>query len=147
MTVTTICGCVEVWRKRWMSAIGAVCQVPLDSWLGVAEGVIATGVMSLVCLLHRGATSFEQAAECLPAATNIRLGKETLRQLCIESGKAMPQVIAKGELTPDWTAKECLTPSPACGSERPCVCIRKVGRGRNSPRRHGEIQSFQIGLF
>ena len=25
VTVTTICGCVEVWRKRWMSAIGAGC--------------------------------------------------------------------------------------------------------------------------
>ena len=87
--MTTVCGHMELLRKRWMSAIGAGCQVPLDSWLGVSEGVITRGVLSLVCLLNRGATSFEHAAECLHAATNIRLGKETLRQLCIESGKAM----------------------------------------------------------
>lgn len=82
----------------------------MDSWWGVAEGVITKGVMSLVCLLNRGATSFEHAAECLHAATNIRLGKETLRKLCIESGQAMQQAIAKGELVPDWTAKECVLP-------------------------------------
>jgi hypothetical protein len=119
VTVTTVCGHMELLRKRWMSAVGAGCQVPLDSWLGVAEGVITTGVMSLVCLLNRGATSFEHAAECLHAATNIRLGKETLRQLCIESGQAMQKAIAKGELVPEWTAKECVLPSPACGSEPP----------------------------
>jgi hypothetical protein len=110
VTVTTVCGHMELLRKRWMSAVGAGCQVPLDSWLGVAEGVITTGVMSLVCLLNRGATSFEHAAECLHAATNIRLGKETLRKLCIESGKAMQQAISKGELVPEWTAKECVLP-------------------------------------
>ncbi len=113
MTVTTVCGHMELLRKRWMSAIGAGCQVPLDSWLGVAEGVITKGVTSLVCLLNRGATSFEHAAECLHAATNIRLGKETLRQLCIESGQAMQKAIAKGELVPDWTAKECVLPVTA----------------------------------
>lgn len=127
VVVTTACGHMELLRKRWISAIGAGCQVPLDSWLGVAEGVITTGVMSLVCLLNRGATSFEHAAECLHAATNIRLGKETLRKLCLESGQAMQQAIAKGELVPEWTAKDCVlpeappeksltqkTPPPAC---------------------------------
>ncbi len=92
-----------------MSAVGAGCQVPLDGWLGIESEVITKGVMALVCLLNRAATSFEHAAECLHVATNIRIGKESLRQLCIASGKAMQKAIAKGELTPDWTAKECLT--------------------------------------
>jgi hypothetical protein len=94
-----------------MSAIGAGCQVPLDGWLGIADAVVTQGVMSLVCLLNRGATSFEHAAECLHAATNIRLGKETLRKLCVESGQAMQQAISKGELVPEWTAKDCVLPA------------------------------------
>ncbi len=110
VTVTTICGHVELLRKRWMSAIGAGCQVPLDGWLGIADEVVTQGVMALVCLLNRGATSFDHAADCLHAATNIRLGQETLRKLCLASGKAMQTAIAKGELTPDWTAKECVLP-------------------------------------
>ena len=109
VTVTTVCGSVELLRKRWMSAIGAGCQVPLDAWLGIDAGVVTQGVLALVCLLNRGSTSFEHAAECLHSATNIRLGKETLRQLCVASGKALQKAIAKGELKPDWTAKECVT--------------------------------------
>lgn len=113
VTVTTLCGSVEVLRKRWMSALGAGCHVPLDGWLGIADEVITPGVMALVCLLNRAATSFEHAADCLHSATNIRVGKEKLRQLCIASGKAMQKAIAKGELQPDWTAKECLVEAPS----------------------------------
>ena len=109
VTVTTLCGSVEVLRKRWMSAVGAGCQVPLDAWLGIDAGVVTQGVLALVCVLNRASTSFEHAAECLHSATNIRLGKETLRKLCLASGKAMQKAIAKGELKPDWTAKECVT--------------------------------------
>lgn len=121
VTVTTLCGSVEVLRKRWMSALGAGCQVPLDGWLGIESEVITPGVMALVCLLNRAATSFEHAAECLHTATNIHVGKEKLRQLCIASGKAMQTAIAKGELQPDWTAKECLVEVPSASSEKPLV--------------------------
>jgi len=124
VTVTTLCGSVEVLRKRWMSAFGAGCQVPLDGWLGIADEVITPGVMALVCLLNRAATSFEHAADCLHSATNIRVGKEKLRQLCIASGKAMQKAIAKGELQPDWTAKECLVEVPA--SAKPSVPVLRI---------------------
>ena len=40
VTVTTVCGSVELLRKRWMSAVGAGCQVPLNGWLGIADEVI-----------------------------------------------------------------------------------------------------------
>ena len=108
--MTTVCGHMKLLRKRWKSAIGVGCQVPLDGWLGIADEVVTMGVMALVCLLNRGTTSFEHAAERLQAATNIRLGKETLRKLCLESGQAMQQAIAKGELVPEWTAKDCVLP-------------------------------------
>lgn len=120
----TVCGSVRVLRKRWMSAIGAGCQTPLDGWLGIADEVVTQGVMALACLLNRAATSFEHAKECLHAATNIRLGKETLRKLCIASGKAMQQAISKGELTPDWTAKECVVKAPTAATATSTEAVR-----------------------
>ena len=88
----------------WMRGrfpIWAGCQVRLDAWLGIDAGVVTQGVLALAGLLNRAATSGEHAAECLHSATNIRLGKETLRQLCVASGKAMQKAIAQGELKPD----------------------------------------------
>jgi len=134
VTVTTVCGQMKVLRKRWMSALGAGCQVPLDGWLGIDDKVVTKGVMALICLLNRAATSFEHAAQCLHAATNIRLGKETLRKLCIGSGKAMQQAIAKGELTPDWTAKDCVVEEPTAaaasttGAQAVATAVQKLTR-------------------
>lgn len=106
VTVTTLCGALTVWRKRWQFAAGG-CDVPLDRWLGIAEGLVTKGTVALGCLLNRGATSFEHAAECLRKAAGVRIGKEQLRQLLVAAGQAMQQAIRRGALQPDWTAGDC----------------------------------------
>ena len=101
-------GLVRVCRVRWHSpAEGS--QTLVDQLLDEAERAISIGVREMACRLNRGATSFQQTAENLSRAGHLEVSKETLRQLIEEEGRAVLKAQQRGELAPDWEARECRT--------------------------------------
>jgi hypothetical protein len=81
----------------------------VDQVLDEAERAISEGVRELACRLNRGATSFQQTAENLARAAHLNVSKETLRKLIEEEGRAVLKAQQRGELAPDWEAKDCRT--------------------------------------
>lgn len=97
-------------RVRWHSAAEGS-QTPVDRVLDEAERAISEGVREMACRLNRGATSFQQTAENLARAAHLNVSKETLRKLIEEEGRAVLKAQQRGELAPDWEAKDCQTAS------------------------------------
>lgn len=60
--------------------------------------------------VSQGASSFSKAAQDLWRTAHIKVSKETLRQLVEGEGKAVVQAMRRGELGPDWSATDCLSP-------------------------------------
>lgn len=83
----------------------------MDRVLDEAERAISEGVREMACRLNRGATSFQQTAENLARAAHVLVSKETLRELIEQEGKAVLKAQQRGELGPDWQARDCRTPS------------------------------------
>lgn len=95
-------------RVRWHSATEGG-QTPVDRILDEAERAISEGVREMACRLNRGSTSFQQTAANLARAAHLTVSKETLRKLIEEEGKAVLKAQQRGELAPDWEAKDCQT--------------------------------------
>lgn len=81
---------------------------PVDVLLDVAEATVSLGVREMACRLNGGSKSFARAAEDLARAAQIRLSRESLRQIVESQGKQVLAMAQSGELTVDWCAKDCL---------------------------------------
>jgi hypothetical protein len=64
----------------------------------------------MACRVNQGASSFSKAAADLSRTAHIDVSKETLRQLVEGEGKAVVRAMRQGELAPDWSATDCITP-------------------------------------
>ncbi|GIW85524.1 MAG: hypothetical protein KatS3mg107_1184 [Gemmataceae bacterium] len=113
-TVLTVNGRVRLKRIRWQSSTGA--QTPMDRWLDVAEATISQGVRELVCRLNAGSSSFAAAAENLRRAAQLKLSRETLRQVVEQEGRQVLAAQKSGALTPGWSAADCVVTEPAATS-------------------------------
>jgi len=106
--VLTVNGRVRLCRVRWHSAEEGS-QTPVDRMLDEAERAISEGVREMACRLNRASTSFQQTAANLARTAHLTVGKETLRQLIEQEGRAVLQRQQRGELSPDWQASDCRT--------------------------------------
>ncbi|MBA2227979.1 hypothetical protein, partial [Thermogemmata fonticola] len=91
-------------------------QTPIDRWLDVAEATISQGVRELVCRLNAGSSSFAAAAENLRRAAQLRLSRETLRQVVEQEGRQVLAAQKSGALTPGWSAADCVVTDTAATS-------------------------------
>jgi hypothetical protein len=106
--VLTVNGRVRLCRVRWHSTDEGS-QTPVDRMLDEAERAISEGVREMACRLNRASTSFQQAAENLARTAHLTVGKETLRQLIEQEGQAVLKRQQRGQLSPDWEARDCQT--------------------------------------
>jgi hypothetical protein len=83
--------------------------VPADVWLDEAEATISQGVKEMACRVNQQTTSFIKTAATLARTARIDLSKETLRQLVEAEGKLVLRAQQRGELLPEFTARDCVT--------------------------------------
>jgi hypothetical protein len=108
--VLTVNGRLRLRRVRWYLPQQGT-QTPTDRLLDEAEATISQGVREMACRLNQGATSFQQTAENLQRAAHLGVSKETLRELIEAEAKQVQRQFQRGELSADWTAEDCRTPS------------------------------------
>lgn len=109
-SILTVNGRLYLRRVRWHDAQEGS-QTPLDRVVDEAERVISEGVREMACRLNRGSTSFKQTAENLARAAHLEASKETLRQLIESEGRRVIEAQRRGQLAPDWEARDCRTES------------------------------------
>ena len=107
----TVNGWIIVARQRWEESTGQS-VLPVDAWMGLAEATVSRGLCELCCRLNRGATSFAEAAEHLWRAAQVKISRETLRQVVQAEGRQILQAQATGTLPPSFQAQECRTTTP-----------------------------------
>jgi hypothetical protein len=103
----TINGRLHLTRRRWRDKEGSL--APADAWLDEAEATISEGTRELACRLNQDAGSFEKAAANLARAAHLVLSKETLRRVVESEGKAALSAMRRAELTPDFSADQCVS--------------------------------------
>ena len=81
---------------------------PVDALLDVAEATVSLGVREMAARVNAGGKSFARAAEDLWRTAQIRLSRESLRQIVEADGKKAIALCASGALSVDWCAKDCL---------------------------------------
>lgn len=81
----------------------------MDEWLDEAEATVSEGVREMICRLDRDGTSFESTAANLKRTACLDISKEQVRQLVETEGKTVLAQMRRGELTPEWTASDCVT--------------------------------------
>jgi len=64
----------------------------------------------MVCRLNQGSRCFDKAAENLARTAQLRLSRETLRQLVLAEGKAVRAAEKQGLLALNWNASACFVP-------------------------------------
>ena len=105
----TVNGRVRIRRKHYYS-----CQegttTPVDALLDAAEAAVSVGVREMCSRLNAGAKSFARAAENLERTAQLRISRETLRQIVENDGKLALRLSESGKLAPAWKAKDCLGP-------------------------------------
>lgn len=109
----TVNGRISWGRKRWHGGKGGVSLTPLDRYLDAAEATISVGTRELCCRLNGSARSFEDAAANLQQAAQVTLSGESLRKVVEAEGLWVLKLKESGELSPGWTAPECLVKTPS----------------------------------
>ena len=104
-SVLTVNGRIVLTRRRYAGG-----SHPLDAGLDVAEASVSVGARELACRLNQASRSFQQAAENLARAAQIRLSDELLRQVVQAEGQAVLAAQRAGTLTISWTAADCPIP-------------------------------------
>jgi hypothetical protein len=107
----TVNGWVTVERQRWEQSTGESIM-PVDALMGLAEATVSRGLCELCCRLNRGSTSFAEASEHLGRAAQVKISRETLRQVVQAEGRKVIEAQASGVLPPSFQAKACQTTTP-----------------------------------
>jgi hypothetical protein len=105
----TVNGRVQIWRRHYHSQQEGT-TTPVDQLLDAAEATISLGVREMCSRLNTGAKSFARAADNLERTAQVRISRETLRQIVEGDGKLALALSQSGELAPDWKAKDCPGP-------------------------------------
>jgi hypothetical protein len=107
--VLTVNGRITLSRCRYFAKhVGSFS--PLDDWLDPLHQSISHGVREMACRLNQGSRCFAKATENLARTAQLRLSRETLRQLVIDEGKAVQAAEKQGRLVLSWDASECFIP-------------------------------------
>jgi hypothetical protein len=105
----TVNGRISLYRCRYFAKdVGSFS--PLDDWIDPLHHSISHGVREMACRLNQGSRCFAKATENLARTAQLRLSRETLRQLVIDEGKAVQAAEKKGQLLFDWDAGDCFIP-------------------------------------
>jgi hypothetical protein len=105
----TVNGRVRVRRKHYHSP-GEGTTTPMDALLDAAEATVSVGVREMCSRLNTGAKSFARAAENLDRTAQLRISRETLRQIVENDGKLALRLSDSEGVMPDWKAQDCLGP-------------------------------------
>ena len=104
--VWTVAGRVKVMRRWWSSRTdGSV--APLDAAIDGLGGSVSPGVREMACRLNNDGTSFDRTASNLERTAQIRLSKETVRQLVLCEGEAVLSSQRQDAVRPAFTAADC----------------------------------------
>jgi hypothetical protein len=107
--VLTVNGRIALARKRYFAkAVGS--HAPPDGWLDHAGASIGRGVKGVACRLNQASRSFAKAADNLARRAQLRLSRETSRDLAEAEGKAARATGQAGRLPPGWDAGACFVP-------------------------------------
>lgn len=104
--VLTVNGRVRLRRRHYYSR-SAGTSTPVDAVLDAAEATVSAGVREMCSRVNAGAKSFERAATSLERTAQLRISRETLRQIVESDGKLALGLSDWGGLAPDWKAKDC----------------------------------------
>lgn len=107
-SVLTINGRIVLRRIRWHS-VGDGSVTPMDAVVEETEATISQAARELICRLNQASSSFAKSAENLARAAQIVVGKETVRQVVEQEGKAVLAALQAGTLRPTWKAEDCRT--------------------------------------
>lgn len=111
-SVLSVNGRVGLSRRRYASrGQGGESIVPADRLLDEAEATVSVGVRQLCCREGTNARSFARGRENLKKLAQIEMGKEPFRQVVVGEGKKA-LAAARKELSPGWSAKDCVAPAP-----------------------------------
>lgn len=105
-------GHVRIERRHYYSPVEGT-STPLDALLDAVEATVSLGVREMCSTVNAGAGSFVRAAQTLERAAQITLSHETLRTIVESDGKLALELSRSGQLSPDWTARDC--PAPEVG--------------------------------
>ena len=108
-SVLTVNGRITLSRRRFFAKdVGSF--TPLDDWIDSAHAGISHGVREMACRLNQASRCFAKAVENLARTAQLRLSRETLRQLVIAEGQAVQAAEKQGRLVLTWDAGECFVP-------------------------------------
>lgn len=102
-------GRVRIRRKHYHSP-GEGSTTPVDVLLDAAEATVSVGVREMCSRLNGAAGSFDRASENLARTAQLRISRETLRQIVESDGKLALRLSDAGGLAPGWKAQDCLGP-------------------------------------
>ena len=83
---------------------------PVDKLLDAAEAAVSVGVREMCSRVNSAAGSFARAAENLERTAQLRISRETLRQIVENDGKLALRLSESGALAPAWKAQDCPGP-------------------------------------
>jgi hypothetical protein len=106
--VLTVNGRIALYRRRYF-AKDAGSFPPLDDWIDSAHASISRGVTEMACRLNQASRCFDQAADNLARCAQLRLSRETLRQLAESEGRAVLDAERSGRLPLGWDGGDCFT--------------------------------------
>lgn len=102
-------GAVVLSRRHYHGRQEGTCT-PVDALLDVAEATVSLGVREMASRVNAAGRSFARAAEDLGRTAQIRLSRETLRQMVESEGQKALALAKAGDLAADWCARDCLGP-------------------------------------
>ena len=105
-TLVNVNGAMVISRRHYYGKQEGTCT-PIDALLDAAEATVSQGVREMAARLNTGAQSFARASENLWCTAQIRISRESFRQIVEGEGKRALALAASGELTVDWYAKDC----------------------------------------
>jgi len=100
-------GAIRLSRRHYHGK-GQGTLTPVDGLLDVAEATVSLGVREMAARVNAGGKSFARAAEDLWRTAQIRLSRESLRQIVEADGSKALALAASGALSVDWCARDCL---------------------------------------
>jgi hypothetical protein len=118
--VLTVNGRITLFRRRYFDKkLGSL--TPLDDWIDSAHQSISHGVREMACRLNQASRCFAKAADNLARTAQLRLSRETLREVVLAEGRAVQAAEKQGRLKLSWDAAECFVPDE---SGRPTSATR-----------------------
>ena len=105
-TLVNINGTMGIRRRHYYSKQEGTCT-PIDALLDAVEATVSQGVVEMAARLNTGAKSFARACEDLYRTAQIRINRESFRQIVVGEGKRALALARSGKLTVGWYAKDC----------------------------------------